>query len=204
MAPNDESESAPSVTDTETASPSQQFAHSQVTTNTPIRSRTSIAGALDLTKRHVKSTATARTYHPQLRGRTWQPGQEPGISASSLQWPKHDCDITVVNFSPEEKHIRVYDLDNDNLDEFLKKPKEDWVACQWINVNGISSDVIQLLARFKSFHRLAVEDMVNDRNRTKADWYMDHTYGELHVSALHADVRKGGTPRHHRRSSLCH
>ena len=150
--------------------------HFQESSKSPLKSRSSTAGASNLTKHHLKPTATAQTYHPKLRGRTWQPGQEPGISANSLHWPKHDCDITVVNFSPEK--IRVYDLDNDNLGEFLQNPKEDWVTCQWINVNGISSDVIQLLARFKNFHRLAIEDMVNNKNRTKADWYTDHTYSE--------------------------
>lgn len=70
----------------------------------------------------------------------------------------------------------MYELDNDELAEFLKQPKEDWVVCRWININGLSWDVIRVLGNHKGLHRLAVEDLMNTRNRSKADWYNDHTF----------------------------
>ena len=39
------------------------------------------------------------------------------------------CLITVVDFSDER--VECHELDNDTLEEFLSRPKEEWVACRW-------------------------------------------------------------------------
>ena len=52
----------------------------------------------------------------------------------------------------------------------MNLPQPEWVKCRWVNVNGLSWDVIQLLGRDKSLHRLAIEDLMNTRNRIKAEW----------------------------------
>jgi hypothetical protein len=39
--------------------------------------------------------------------------------------------ITAVDFSADR--IEKYELNNDMLQEFLEKPREDWVTCRWIN-----------------------------------------------------------------------
>ncbi len=78
------------------------------------------------------------------------------------------CQITVVDFSRDELSIRK--LDNESLKDFLDQPQPDWARCRWINVNGLSWDVIQALGRHKNLHRLAIEDIMNTRNRTKAEW----------------------------------
>ena len=70
-------------------------------------------------------------------------------------------------------------------------PRPDWAVCRWINVNGLSWDVIKLLGSDKSLHRLAIEDLLNPKNRTKADWYSDHTYIVLPLQKLihfHSDT----------------
>ena len=66
----------------------------------------------------------------------------------------------------------------------MDKPRPDWAVCRWINVNGLSWDVIKLLGNDKGLHRLAIEDLLNPRNRTKADWYSDHTYIVLPLQKL--------------------
>lgn len=104
----------------------------------------------------------------------WHPGAEPGVDTSK---PNHghvmglhaECQVTVVDFSQDD--IATHELDNKQLAKFLDKPKPDWVKCRWINVNGLSWDVIQALGNYKNLHRLAVEDVMNTRNRTKVDWY---------------------------------
>lgn len=63
-------------------------------------------------------------------------------------------------------------------------PRPDWVVCRWINVNGLSWDVIKLLGNDKRLHRLAIEDLLNPKNRTKADWYSGHTYIVLPLQKL--------------------
>lgn len=80
------------------------------------------------------------------------------------------CDITVVDFSLE--NIAMRQFENDTFIEFLKEPKQDWAKCRWINVNGLSWDVIQAIGANKGLHKLALEDIMNLKNRTKADWYV--------------------------------
>lgn len=79
-----------------------------------------------------------------------------------------ECQITVVDFSEEDMHMR--DMDNAELIDFLQEDQEDWIRCRWINVNGLSWDVVQALGKYKKLHKLAIEDLVNTNNRTKADW----------------------------------
>jgi len=64
----------------------------------------------------------------------------------------------------------MHDFGNEELIAFLDKKQEDWIQCRWINVNGLSWDVISALGKHKKLHRLAIEDLINTTNRTKADW----------------------------------
>lgn len=120
----------------------------------------------------------------------WEPGQEPGLDPrlplggrDQLPGLHVDCDITIVEYSEDDMVMR--NLDNHTLCKWIKKMEtkefgdrrdDDWVKCRWINVNGLSWDVISALGKYKKLHRLAVEDMINTKNRTKADWYSDQTY----------------------------
>lgn len=138
-------------------------------------------------QRRLMRSSTAKTYRPDRWGQPWQPGQEPGIDTSA---PQHahpssagvvpelheECEITVVDFSHED--MQMHRLDNRSLVPFMAEPRPDWAMCRWINVNGLSWDVIRLLGNDKGLHRLAIEDLMNTKNRTKADWYSDHTYRE--------------------------
>ncbi|MCJ1298961.1 hypothetical protein MMC08_001752 [Hypocenomyce scalaris] len=147
--------------------------------------------SIDILKRRPTRSNTARIYAPEQHGRQWQPGQEPGIDTRADHgghMPPHGpplqraCEITVVDFSPD--YMRMHHLDNKSLGPYLDQPKEDWVSSRWINVNGLSWDVIKLLGNDKGLHRLAIEDLMNTRNRTKADWYSDHTYIVLPLQKL--------------------
>lgn len=61
-------------------------------------------------------------------------------------------------------------FDNESFISFLDTPKESWVKCRWININGLSWDIIQAVGNKKGLHKLALEDLMQIRNRTKADW----------------------------------
>ncbi|MCJ1265064.1 hypothetical protein MMC22_004939 [Lobaria immixta] len=153
---------------------------------------TSPTKSVHLQTRPMRSS-TASSYRPSRRGQPWQPGQEPGIDTSA---PQHshpsftglvpvlheECEITVVDFSQEE--MQMHRLDNRSLVLFMAEPRPDWAACRWISVNGLSWDVIKLLGNDKGLHRLAIEDLMNTKNRTKADWYSDHTYLVLPLQKL--------------------
>lgn len=105
----------------------------------------------------------------------WRPGAEPGFDpskpdgghseVSTLSAP---CEITVVDFSQED--LRVRRFDNKSFIEFLEEPGPRWATCRWVNVNGVSWDVIQALGKHKNLHKLAIEDIMNTMNRTKCDW----------------------------------
>jgi len=148
-------------------------------------------------RRRAKRSNTARSYHPEgfAHDPNWQPGTEPGIDptkplpAYSSEWSSNlpadlqrQCEITVVDFSQNE--MRQYELDNETLGPFLEREREPWVQCRWINVNGLSWDVIQILGNHKGLHRLAIEDLVHTTNRTKADWYSDHAFVVLTLQKL--------------------
>ncbi|KAH7377564.1 cora family metal ion transporter-like protein [Cadophora sp. MPI-SDFR-AT-0126] len=119
----------------------------------------------------------------------WQAGQEPGLDPSKTNGGRNElptfheqCQITIVDFS--EDNMVGYELDNEQLIKFLDEKQQAWVKCRWINVNGLSWDVIQALGQYKKLHRLAIEDMLNANNRTKADWYADHTFMVLTLQKL--------------------
>lgn len=143
----------------------------------------------DTLKRRTRRSNTARSYQPEgaANNGNWQPGNEPGIDPNnphpplgsdgdlSFDYQLHRrCDITVVDFSKDD--MRMYHLDNESLEPFLLREREPWVVCRWINVNGLSWDVIKTLGNHKRLHRLAIEDLMQKINRTKVDWYSDHTY----------------------------
>ena len=119
----------------------------------------------------------------------WQPGAEPGIDTSKPDGGRETLvkmispsEITVVDFSQGD--IRTVRLDNASLGGFLATPQPAGMKCRWINVNGLSWDVIQMLGEYKHLHRLAIEDLINTRNRTKADWYLTHTFMVLTLQKL--------------------
>ncbi|KAK3313728.1 hypothetical protein B0H66DRAFT_482902 [Apodospora peruviana] len=92
------------------------------------------------------------------------------------------CDITIVDFSQDR--ISTHRKDNDTLDSFLQLPQPKWVKCRWINVNRLSWDVIKALGRHKNLHKLSLEDLMNTRNRTKAEWFPNHAFIILTLQKL--------------------
>ena len=152
-------------------------------------------------RRRGRAETNNVTYGAAEMGRTtgWAPGQEPGIDTSDPAPPYNQgttiggdtshleklnqrCEITVVDFSNEA--VSTTDLDNDNIEEFLQQGPQEWADVRWINVNGLSWDVIRVLGNHKRLHRLAIEDMIHTKNRTKVDWYSDHTYMVLPLQKL--------------------
>ncbi|RMZ71386.1 family metal ion transporter [Pyrenophora seminiperda CCB06] len=140
-------------------------------------------------RRRVTRSHTVKHYQSPTRPYQHQePGAEPGVDTSqetqsaSYHHLYARCQITVVDFSDER--VECHELDNDTLEDFLAQPKEGWVACRWINVNGLSWDVIRTLGNHKQLHRLAIEDLMSTQSRTKVDWYSDQAFLLLTLSKL--------------------
>ncbi|KNG52429.1 family metal ion transporter [Stemphylium lycopersici] len=140
-------------------------------------------------RRRITRSHTVKHYQSPTRPYQHQePGAEPGVDtkneteAANYHHLYAQCQITVVDFSDDR--VECHELDNDMLEDFLNYPKEDWVACRWINVNGLSWDVIRTLGNHKQLHRLAIEDLMSTQSRTKVDWYSDQAFLLLTLSKL--------------------
>jgi Mg2+ and Co2+ transporter CorA len=140
-------------------------------------------------RRRITRSHTVKHYQSPTRPYQHQePGAEPGVDTknetdgANYHHLYARCQITVVDFSDER--VECHELDNDTLEDFLNYPKEDWVACRWINVNGLSWDVIRTLGNHKQLHRLAIEDLMSTQSRTKVDWYSDQAFLLLTLSKL--------------------
>lgn len=120
-------------------------------------------------------------FEPHRTG--WQPGAEPGFDPykrdgghASLPELSAPCDITVVDFSQND--IDVKSFQNHNFEAFLKESQPEWAKCRWINVNGMSWDVVSILGKHKKLHKLSLEDIMDNRGRSRAktDWYSNHAF----------------------------
>lgn len=142
--------------------------------------RTSIDSTL---RRRITRSHTVKQYKSPTRPHFDVAGAEPGIdtknetTAHNYHHLHAPCTITVVDFSDER--VECHELVNETLEAFLSKPKEAWVSCRWVNVNGLSWDVIRTLGNYGRLHRLAIEDLMSDRARTKVDWYSDQAFSKL-------------------------
>ena len=136
-------------------------------------------------RRRITRSHTVKHYDKDYQSPTrpyqhQEPGAEPGVDTKKETEGAHyhhlyaRCQITVVDFSDER--VECHELDNDTLEDFLNYPKEDWVVCRWVNVNGLSWDVIRTLGNHKNLHRLAIEDLMSTQSRTKVDWYSDQAF----------------------------
>ncbi|KAJ4290408.1 hypothetical protein N0V90_010624 [Kalmusia sp. IMI 367209] len=141
-----------------------------------------------LRRRPTRSNTVHHYQTPHHNRSAWeQPGAEPGVDTNkepedNYSNLRQECDITVVDFSDEG--YDCVELNNDTLEAFLRDRPKDASQCRWINVNGLSFDVIRLLGNHHSLHRLAIEDLMNTRGRTKVDWYSDQAFLLLTLSKL--------------------
>ncbi|KAF3902880.1 hypothetical protein AA313_de0208289 [Arthrobotrys entomopaga] len=136
-------------------------------------------------KRRGKRMTASRSY----QNPTKVIGAEPGISATQEVDVElyTRCEITVVDYGLED--MITTELINETLPEFLARPRPQWATVRWVNVNGLSWDVIKCLGQYKGLHRLAIEDIMNTHGRSKTDWYSDHALIVLTVQKLvHLDT----------------
>jgi hypothetical protein len=114
-----------------------------------------------------------------------RPGAEPGVDTSraDAELPaglaahlSARCQTTLVDFSTDR--IEKLELWNEELIDVLASPRPDWATCRWININGLSWDVIRAIGNRYKLHRLAVEDLISTNGRAKVDWYPGNLFSE--------------------------
>jgi magnesium transporter len=106
---------------------------------------------------------------------THAPGAPAGIEHLTEQWTPPE---------PGTISIRVIDVCKDrvetswveDLDDFLSKPRPDWVTLRWVDVDGLHAWVVSRLQRAYGFHTLAAEDVLHVPQRPRVDAYADHLF----------------------------
>ncbi|KAJ3519616.1 hypothetical protein NM688_g9275 [Phlebia brevispora] len=111
-----------------------------------------------------------------------EPGIDPRRESAFVAYGhiKQQCLIEVVDYSSvrssfgrmtNQEFVRLMQDDRASA-------KEPWVKVRWINVGGISWDVISALAIKYDMHPLAVEDVLQFRKnaRSKVDYYPKHLF----------------------------
>ncbi|KAI6136115.1 hypothetical protein F5141DRAFT_996716 [Pisolithus sp. B1] len=128
---------------------------------------------------HLQRTST-------LFGRYGTAGAEPGVDprrhSAYLHYGhvRQNCIITLVDYS--SIRASVGRMTNREFVSLLTDreagEREGWVKVRWINICGVSWDVISTLALHYDLHPLAVEDVLHRRShlRSKADYYPKHLF----------------------------
>lgn len=140
-----------------------------------------------------------------------EPGIDPRRESAYLAYGhiRQKCLIEVVDYSSVRSSFGR--MTNSEFIKLLADPgasrKEPWVKVRWINVGGVSWDVISALAiKYGMFyslqsspklsiiitpdmHPLALEDLLHVRNaaRSKADYYQRHLFLRVLCHTLQSD-----------------
>ncbi|KAF9277363.1 hypothetical protein BGZ88_001193 [Linnemannia elongata] len=84
-------------------------------------------------------------------------------------------DATVMDMN-QTQYTKRQGMTNSQFLAWLQQPRPEWSTVRWININGMSWDVIKAIAIKYDLHHLAVEDLLHIPQRTKVDIYPKHTY----------------------------
>ncbi|EIN14275.1 hypothetical protein PUNSTDRAFT_129907 [Punctularia strigosozonata HHB-11173 SS5] len=113
-------------------------------------------------------------------------GAEPGVDPKrddvdrQYRHIQQECTIEIIDFNrTTSKGMRMTNGDFVQLmHEDQKSKPEPWVKVRWINVGGVSWDVIKALALRYNLHPLAVEDVLHTprHSRSKSDYYNQHLF----------------------------
>lgn len=121
----------------------------------------------------------------------WEPGVTPTtkVSLHSI-----GSAVTITDYS--EKRYRIEHLEIPTLSEdpgwidprvsgkvesmklrleTLMQSRPPWSKVRWINVNGLSWELISKISEYYQLHRLSIEDMIDIPQRTKVDQYAHYT-----------------------------
>ncbi|KAG8846753.1 hypothetical protein FRB96_001778 [Tulasnella sp. 330] len=122
--------------------------------------------------------------------------EEPGIDPRSIKnnalygHVKAQCSIEVVDYGAVRS--KTIKLSNQELESHIAqdpKTRPPWSKVRWINIGGVSWDVIKALSLRYNIHPLAIEDMLHSHQTysSKADYYSKHLFIRLLCHTLAED-----------------
>ncbi|KAJ6489812.1 hypothetical protein C8R45DRAFT_991866 [Mycena sanguinolenta] len=128
------------------------------------------------------------------RGAGAEPGVDPRRAGADAQYGgiKQDCIIELADYSAVRSSFGR--MTNREFVDLLADPaasaREPWVKVRWINIGGISWDVMKALSLKYDLHPLALEDVfqAHPRVRSKADYYARHLFLRVLCHDLQEDL----------------
>ncbi|CAL1694881.1 unnamed protein product [Somion occarium] len=131
-----------------------------------------------------------------------EPGIDPRRSSANLTYGhiRQHCLIEIADYSAVRSSFGR--MSNAEFIKLMADPRasarEPWVKVRWINIGGISWDVISAIAIKYDIHPLALEDVLHQRGhaRSKVDYYNKHLFLRLlrHSLSNEKDGSTGSTP----------
>ncbi|KAJ7193572.1 magnesium transporter [Mycena pura] len=111
-----------------------------------------------------------------------EPGVDPRRANADAEHGmiKEECAIELADYSALRTRFRR--MDNREFVDLMSDPnasqREPWVKVRWINIGGVSWDVIKAVSIRYDLHPLALEDVFHGqtRARSKADYYTQHLF----------------------------
>ncbi|KAF5385150.1 hypothetical protein D9615_001084 [Tricholomella constricta] len=161
---------------TSTKSPTTHRGHTWVPSNVPPKERFRAA------VRKVMALHRGTSYLAGASRVGAEPGVNPRRESANLLYGhiQQDCVIEVIDYSSVRSSFGR--MANVEFVNFINNPeasaKESWVKVRWINIGGLSWDVVKALSIKYDLHPLALEDVFHARsqNRSKADYYSKHLF----------------------------
>lgn len=129
-------------------------------------------------------------------------GSEPGIDPrrpgadEAYGHIKEPSEIEVIDYSTTNFQINQYD--NKGFVQLMKETKGQrpaWAKVRWINIAGISWDVLSRLGVAYKLHPLTLENIIAGMktSRSKADYYTNHLFIHVLCQSL-ADKESSASP----------
>lgn len=149
--------------------------------------------------RHYSQSMTSTSAAAARRRAGWDPGIDIRYTQAILQ--SIGSVVTIVDYNatryrviqtevhPEEEEP-TYEYEDGEPEVVPGLPRNkknfdfyhhldnrpEWSSVRWISVNGLSWETISAISQRFQLHRLAIEDMVEIPQRTKADMYPSHIF----------------------------
>jgi hypothetical protein len=99
---------------------------------------------------------------------------------------QQNCKVHVWDYGPTKSRPLQFDSNHSFLEWFESKRSQRglWSKVRWINISGVSWDILGALKQQYELHPLSLDDVVNGRDnaRSKADYYAKHLF--IHILRL--------------------
>ncbi|KAJ7068833.1 hypothetical protein C8F01DRAFT_1365103 [Mycena amicta] len=124
-----------------------------------------------------------------------EPGVDPRRASMEMQYRslQRECTIEVVDYSAvSAKSTTMKNKEFVNWCESPKSQRASWAKVRWINIAGISWDVIKALSFKHELHPLALEDILHNRpqNISKAEYFLHHLFLRILIHDVENDANK--------------